>query len=500
VPPPPICEFMTRFPGEGLTFDDVALCTEYADFLPDAASIKSRFSRNVQLNIPFVSAAMDTVTESDMAIAMALAGGIGVVHKNLTAERQSEEVGCVKGFLNGLIETPVVFAKDIRVADVMAEKEAKQFTFAGFPIIDADGFLCGILTARDIKFLGDYHVPVSEVMTVDVITGPVGTTLTEAYEIMTRDKVGKLPIVDDDGRLAGLYSFQDVKSLISNIDSNINRDEQHKLRVAAAIGSYDFDRAQMLAEAGVDALVIDTAHGHTKAVIETVRQVKSTLDSVDVVAGNIATADAAVALLEAGADAVKIGIGPGSTCTTRVVTGVGVPQLTAIFDVYDRIGDEVPIIADGGIRHSGDVPKALAAGGNSVMMGSVLAGTKESPGEKILHQGRTYVVYRGMGSVEALKESEGSRQRYSHADIQESSTVVPQGIEGIVLYRGPADEVLTQFAGGLKFALGYCGSRDLEELRCKGRFVRVSYAGLREAHPHDIKIIKDAPNYSSGDL
>ena len=316
---------------------------------------------------------------------------------------------------------------------------------------------------------------------------------------MTREKIGKLPIVDVGGNLLGLYSFADVKSLIYNVDSRINRDEQHQLRVAAAIGPHDYERVERLVDAGVDAVVIDTAHGHTENVIATVRELKKTLTGVDVVAGNIATAEAAKDLADAGADAVKVGIGPGSICTTRVIAGVGVPQLSAVYRVASALPDDVPVIADGGIRHSGDVPKALAVGGDSVMMGSALAGTQESPGEKILHQGRTYVVYRGMGSIEAMKANSSSRERYSHSDVEDPDKLVPQGVEGLVQYRGTLDHVLNQFIGGLQASLGYCGSRTIPDLRRTAEFVRLSFAGLREGHAHDIKIIKDAPNYRSGE-
>lgn len=492
-------EFMALYPGEGLTFDDVSLGTNYADFEPHEASVRSRFSRRIDLNIPFVSAAMDTVTESNMAIAMAMAGGVGVIHKNLAPERQAEEVRQVKSYLNGLIEHPVVFRRDIRVAELLAERERRKYTFSGFPILDEDGLLCGIISSRDVKFASDTSVKVSEVMTNKLVTAPAGTTLQEAFDIMLRHRVGKLPTVDDSGRLTGLYSWHDVKSLIENIEPDINRDEQHKLRVAAAVSPYDYERIELLAAATVDAVVVDTAHGHTKGVLETVAQVKDQYPALDVVAGNVASGDAAKALVDAGADAIKVGIGPGSICTTRVVCGVGVPQVTALYDVRQAIGRELPLIADGGVRHSGDVPKALAVGGNSVMMGSVLAGTQESPGEKILHQGRTYVVYRGMGSFEAMKAAKGSRERYSHKDVDDESKLVPQGIEGLVLFRGSVESVLTQFVGGLRFSLGYCGSRDLSELQRQARFVRVTFAGLREAHPHDVKIIKEAPNYSWGE-
>jgi IMP dehydrogenase len=494
-----IQDFMDLFPGQGLTFDDVSLCTQYADFLPEEASVSSQFSRNVGLKIPFVSAAMDTVTEGSMAIAMALAGGIGVVHKNLSPRKQAREVERVKFHLNGLIASPIVFRDDTPISEIQSVRKRKNYSFAGFPIIDDQERLCGILTSRDVKFLSQHEVPVREVMTRDLVTAPVGTTLRKAYEMMIARKVGKLPLVDRDGRLAGLYSFHDVKSLIEHNEPQINRDEDHRLRVAAAISPYDEERIALLTNAGVDALVVDTAHGHSKGVIETVAQVKAQHPDVDVVAGNIADGEAARALLNAGVDAVKVGIGPGSICTTRVVAGVGIPQLTAIYRVAKVVGDEVPIIADGGIKQSGDVPKALAVGGSAVMMGSALAGTQESPGEKILHQGRRYVVYRGMGSVEAMQANEGSRRRYSHPDTASTDDLVPQGIEGLVAFRGSVNNVLTQFVGGLRFSLGYCGSRNLRELKAKAKFLRVSGAGLREAHPHDIKIIKDAPNYRSGD-
>lgn len=490
-----VAEFMKLFPGEGLTFDDVSLCTRYADFLPDKTEIQTQFSRNIQLNIPFISAAMDTVTEGDMAIAMAMAGGIGVIHKNLSIPRQAAEVRRVKGYLNGLIENPVVFPEEILVSRLLAEKNAKNYKFCGFPIIRKDGTISGIFTSRDMKFITNYDVPVSQVMSSNPITAPEGTTLVQAFDIMTTRRIGKLPIVRQDGVLAGLYSFHDVKTIIENTESAINRDDQHKLRVAAAIGPYDFERAEKLMDAGIDALVIDTAHGHSKGVIETVAILKQKSEQVDVIAGNIGSGEAAKALLAAGADAVKVGIGPGSICTTRVVCGVGIPQLSAIYDVYRAIGDEIPIIADGGIKYSGDVPKAIAVGSTAVMMGSVLAGTQESPGEKILHQGRTYVVYRGMGSLEAMKNGQGSRERYSQAEVNDNK-LVPQGIEGLVQYRGGVENVLTQFIGGLRSSLGYCGARNLSELKKNARFVRVSSAGLYEAHPHEVKIIKDAPNYS----
>ena len=495
----PIDAFMARFPAEGLTFDDVTLYAEYADLLPQDASVKSRFSRHLPLHVPFVSAAMDTVTESGMAIAMAMQGGLGVIHKNLDADRQADEVRRVKSYLNGLIENPVVFRSDLRLSDMMAERERRKIKFSGFPIVDAQGRLCGILTARDIKFCEGTDVKVSDVMTRKLVTAPTGTGLKAAYDLMVQHRVGKLPLVNKKGRLTGLYSFHDVKSLIQNREPAINRDERHRLRVAAAVSPHDYGRIEKLLKAGVDAVVVDTAHGWSKGVIETVSELKRLGVKADVVAGNVASGDGAKALLKAGADAIKVGIGPGSICTTRVVCGVGIPQLTAVYDVARALQGAVPVIADGGIRHSGDVPKAVVAGADAVMMGSVLAGTLESPGEKILQGGRTYVVYRGMGSLAAMKAAKGSRERYNQPDVDDDAQLVPQGIEGLVLYRGTVEQVVTQFVGGLRYALGYCGSHDLAELRAQGRFVRVTFAGLREAHPHDVKIIKEAPNYSPGD-
>lgn len=491
-------DFMKSFKHEGLTFDDVSLITQYSDFLPAESNIYSSFSKNISLNIPFASAAMDTVTESKMAISMARLGGIGVIHKNLEIDKQAEEVRNVKHYLNGLIKDPVTFHAEQTVMDMLEEKDRKQYSFNGFPIVGNDGKLVGIVTARDLKFLSDYSIKIREIMTANPITAPVSTPILKAFRTMVKNKIGKLPIVDKKGVLTGLYSFQDVKTLIENVEPDYNRDEEHQLRVAAAIGPYDEERAEALIQAEVDALVIDTAHGHSKGVIETIKLFKKTYgDNVDIVAGNIASAEAAKALAKAGADAVKVGIGPGSICTTRVVAGVGVPQLTAIYNVRKALGPTVSVIADGGIKQSGDIAKAMAMGASSVMMGSALAGTQESPGEKILHQGKMYVVYRGMGSVAAMKQGKGSRERYGQEDVESENKLVPQGIEGMVLFRGKVDDVIHQYIGGLKYSLGYCGCRTIEELQNKSKFVRITGAGLREAHPHDIKITKDAPNYSS---
>ena len=491
-------DFMKTFKHEGLTFDDVSLVTIYSEHLPAETELSSRFSRNIALNIPLVSAAMDTVTESAMAIAMARLGGIGVIHKNMSVERQASEARNVKHYLNGLIKNPVTFHPEQTVAEMLEEKESRGYSFSGFPIVDSNGELVGIVTARDVKFLTDYSVKLKEIMTSDLVTAPASTQLLKAFQIMAKRKIGKLPIVDREKRLLGLYSFHDVRTLIENIEPDYNRDEEHQLRVAAAIGPYDYERAAALMDAEVDALVIDTAHGHSKGVIETVAKLKKSYgDKVDVVAGNVATEEAGKALVKAGADAVKVGIGPGSICTTRVVAGVGTPQLTAIYETKKGVGDAVPLIADGGIKQSGDVAKALAVGASSVMMGSALAGTHESPGEKILHQGKMYVIYRGMGSVAAMKSGKGSRERYGQEEVDSEKKLVPQGIEGMVLFRGGVQDVIHQYVGGLKYSLGYCGSKNIERLWKNARFIRITGAGLREAHPHDVKMTKDAPNYSS---
>jgi IMP dehydrogenase len=353
----------------------------------------------------------------------------------------------------------------------------------------------GILTARDVKFLTDYSVNVEDVMTRDPIVGGPDTTMTEAFDTMLRHRIGKLPIVDAERRLLGLYSFHDVRTLMENMEPQFNRDAQHQLRVAAAVGPHDEERIEALVRAGVDALVIDTAHGHSKGVIDTLRMLKREHADVDVVAGNVGTGEGARALMDAGADAVKVGIGPGSICTTRIVAGVGIPQLTAIYEASRAVEGHIPVVADGGIAYSGDVPKALAVGACCVMMGSALAGTEECPGERILHQGRTYVIYRGMGSLDAMKAGRGSRERYSQGDVEDTEKLVPQGIEGMIPYRGPVEDVLHQYAGGLRFALGYCGVRTVPDLQQRARLFKVSAAGRHESHPHDVKVVKDAPNY-----
>jgi len=488
---------MEAFKYKALTFNDISLETHYADFLPAEANVSSMFSRNISLNIPFISAAMDTVTENTMAIAIALAGGIGVIHKNLSAEQQAIEVGAVKHYLNGLITEPVVFNENMKIAELLEHKRRKRLNFAGFPIINNENKLVGIISSRDIKFISDYSMTIKNVMTEKPIVGTADTTINEAFDIMRKHRIGKLPIVDHNGELLGLYSYQDVRALKENLNPGYNRDKHHQLRVAAAVGPYDEKRIEALVQAGVDALVIDTAHGHSKGVVETVKLVKKQYGQIDVVAGNIGTGKGAKALLNAGADAIKVGVGPGSICTTRIVAGVGVPQVTAVYNAQKAINGEVPIIADGGICYSGDVAKALAVGASSVMMGSVLAGTDESPGEKIIHQGRSYVVYRGMGSLDAMKGAKGSRERYGQEDVLDARKLVPQGIEGLIPYRGKVADVLHQYVGGLRYSLGYVGTRTIAEMQQKATMVIVSGAGQQEAHPHDIKVVKDAPNYQA---
>jgi IMP dehydrogenase len=487
--------FMSAFTNEALTFDDVSLVTQYADFLPSESDTRTYFSKNISLNIPFISAAMDTVTESQMAIAMAQSGGIGVIHKNLSVRKQADEIRKVKTYLHGLIRNPVLFHPEQTIGDILKEKEKKKYNFSGFPIVDEAGILLGMISKRDLKFISDKKSKIADVMVKSLVTAPEGTPLTKAFEIMKNNKLGKLPLVTSKGKLVGLYSYEDVKSIIENVNPLYTRDNEHCLRTAAAAGPYDYERIEALIDARCDAIVIDTAHGHSKGVIETIKECKKKYPHIDIVAGNIGTEEGAKAVLKVGADAVKVGIGPGSICTTRVVTGVGIPQITAIYLAAKAVGDAIPIIADGGIKQSGDVAKAIGAGASSVMMGSILAATHESPGEKISHKGKTYVIYRGMGSLEAMKSSAGSRERYGVKE-ETLNNLVPQGVEGMVLFKGSVKDVLTQYIGGLKYSLGYCGTRTIGELRKNARFVKVTSAGLREAHPHDIEVTKDAPNYS----
>ncbi|MDO9542980.1 MAG: IMP dehydrogenase [Kiritimatiellia bacterium] len=486
--------FFKALGNQSITFDDASLLPRYADFLPKDADSTSRLTRRIKVNIPFVSAAMDAVTESRMAIAMAMLGGIGIIHKNFDISRQCREVEIVKHYLNGLILQPITFRSSDTLDHVKQTRLQKGYGFSGFPILDDQDLVVGILTGADMKFARDPNAQVREIMTREVISAGPDTTLQEAYEIMKSNKIGKLPLLEK-RKLVGLYSFSDVSTLIENAQPLFNRDDRHRLRVGAAVGADDYKRAEALAEKDVDVLVIDTAHGHSRNVIEMCAWIKKNLPDLDIIAGNIVTGEAAKALLSAGADAVKVGIGPGSICTTRVVAGVGIPQISAIYQCASALKSEIPIIADGGIRYTGDIAKAIVAGADTVMMGSALAGTDESPGEKIIHQGRQYVVYRGMGSLAAMKSGLGSRERYGQTEAEENE-LVPQGIEGIVPYAGNVEKVLVQYSGGLKAAMGYCGTRTIPALQKNGSFALVSSAGAREGHPHDVKIIREAPNYS----
>ena len=490
-------QFMNTFPFEGLTYDDVTLVTQYADFLPDDASLETKLTSRTKMKIPFISAAMDTVTEAPMAIAMALAGGIGVIHKNLEDFEQAEQVRKVKNHLNGLIANPICFHEDDDISFLRREKAEMKYKFNGFPVLDAEDRLVGMITGSDMRFAPQNAMKLRDVMQKTLLTAKPGTTLKKAYEIMRANKIGKLPLVDKKGKVVGLYSFTDVQRIVEDSNNAANCDEKFRLRVAASVsgGKGDYVRMEKLADAGVDVVVVDSAHGHSKGIMDMTKYIVKHYPKVDVIAGNIATGEAAVALAKAGAHAVKVGIGPGSICTTRVVCGVGIPQLTAVYSAAKALrGTGVAVIADGGIKLSGDVPKAIAAGADSVMLGSVLAGTEESPGEKIYSNGRQYVVYRGMGSMAALKNGKGSRARYFQ-DNESEDDLVPQGIEGMVPYSGHVKSIMTQFCGGLRASLGYCGTRSIGELQQRGKFYRVTAAGLREARPHDITITKEAPNY-----
>ena len=490
-------QFMAAFPYEGLTYDDVTLVTQYADFLPDDTSLETKLTSRMKMKVPFMSAAMDTVTEAPMAIAMALAGGIGCIHKNLEEDEQAAQVARVKNHLNGLIASPVCFHANDDISFLRSEKKRMGLKFNGFPVLDADDKLVGMITSSDMRFAPMNAMVLKDVMQPCPITGDKNTSLKKAYDLMRKAKIGKLPLVDKNGKVIGLYSFTDVARIIENSNAGYNCDEKFRLRVSASVsgGKGDLTRMEKLAAAGVDVVVVDSAHGHTKGIMEMTKYIVKHYPKVDVIAGNIATGEAAVALAKCGAHAVKVGIGPGSICTTRVVCGVGIPQLTAVYNAAKALrGTDVAVIADGGIKLSGDVPKALAAGADSVMLGSVLAGTEESPGEKIYSNGRQYVVYRGMGSMAALKNGKGSRARYFQ-DNEAEDELVPQGIEGMVPYSGHVKSIMTQFCGGLRASLGYCGAKTITELQKKGKFYRVTTAGLREARPHDITITKEAPNY-----
>ena len=479
--------------SEGLSFDDVLLRPERSNVVPRDVDVTTRFTRNITLSVPLVSAAMDTVTESRLAIAIAQEGGIGVIHKNLSAPEQAAEVDRVKRSQSGIITDPITLRPHQRVQD--AEELMARYHVSGVPITDEDGKLVGILTNRDLRFLEDYSVPIETVMTREhLVIGLPGTTLEEAKRLLHQHRIEKLPIVSKDGKLVGLITIKDINKARDFPRSC--KDDRGRLRVAAAIGPGpgELERAQALVDAHVDVLVVDTAHGHHDSVIEMVRLVKQAFPNIDLVAGNVVTAHGAEDLIAAGADAIKVGVGPGSICTTRVVAGAGVPQITAIMEVASVASKHgVPVIADGGIKYSGDIAKAIAAGADTVMIGGLFAGIEESPGESILYEGRTYKVHRGMGSVKAMQR--GSKARYLQFDVEQASKLVPEGVEARVPYRGPLAEYVHQLVGGLRAGMGYCGCRTIAELQTHTHFLRITSAGLRESHPHDVTITEEPPNY-----
>ena len=486
--------FPDKFIGQGLTYDDVLLVPDYSEILPREVSITSKFSKNIPLNIPIVSAAMDTVTESEMAIAMAREGGIGVLHKNMTIEDQADRVRAVKRSESGMIIDPVTLPGTALVSD--ANNNMKEFKIGGIPIVDNDNKLIGIVTNRDLRFEKNNNRPITEVMTSqNLITVNEGTSLKDAEKILQKHKIEKLPVVSKGNILVGLITFRDITK--HSTKPKANKDEFGRLRVAAAVGitSDVLDRVNALNKSGVDAIVIDTAHGHSKGVSDVLKKVKKQFSDLDIIVGNVATTDAAKYLVKNGADAIKVGIGPGSICTTRVIAGVGYPQLSAIMEVRKALVDtDIPLIADGGIRFTGDIPKAIAAGADSVMLGSMLAGTRESPGETIIYEGRKYKTYRGMGSVEAMKM--GSKDRYFQDVEDDIKKLVPEGIVGRVPFKGDLNESIHQFVGGLRAGMGYCGAKNIAMLKANGKFITITSAGMKESHPHDISITKEAPNYS----
>lgn len=485
-------DFNQKFLKEGLTYDDVLLVPARSDVLPSDVDVSTVLAGNIRLNMPLITAAMDTVTESAMAIAMAREGGIGFIHKNMSIERQAEEVDKVKRSEHGVIVNPFYLAPDNTVAE--ADALMGKYRISGVPICK-DGKLVGIITNRDLIFLDNYNVPIADVMTSkNLITAPVGTTLEEAKKILAKHKIEKLPLVDDNGALKGLITIKDIEKIVEY--PNAARDSKGRLLCGAAIGvtSNVLERAQALVDAEVDVLVLDSAHGHSQNIINCVKKVKEKFPNVPLIAGNIATAAAAEELIQAGADCVKVGIGPGSICTTRIVAGIGVPQLTAVYDVAcvaEKYG--IPVIADGGVKFSGDIVKALAAGASTVMVGSMMAGCTEAPGESEIYQGRQFKVYRGMGSLGAMSGSNGSSDRYFQ---ENNKKLVPEGVEGRVPFKGPVADTVYQMMGGLKAGMGYCGAHNIKELAENAQFIRISPAGLRESHPHDINITKEAPNYS----
>lgn len=488
-----MAKFVNREIPEGLTFDDVLLVPAHSDVLPRDVDVTTNFTTDIKLHTPIVSAAMDTVTEADLAIAMARAGGIGVIHKNMTIEQQCEQVRHVKRAENGMIYDPVTISPDANVGNALAMM--KKHHIGGIPVVDANGFLIGIVTNRDLRFQEDMQLPISEVMTKeDLVTAPKGITLADATKILQHSKVEKLPVVDNDGKLVGLITYKDLMKIKDNPIAS--KDSKGRLLVAAAAGikSDTLDRIGLLIDAGADAVVLDTAHGHSEGVLRMIKKACAAYKDFQIIAGNVATGAGAKALADAGVKAVKVGIGPGSICTTRIIAGIGVPQLTAVMEAaYALKGTGVPVIADGGIRYSGDIVKALAAGASTIMAGSLLAGTEESPGETIIMNGRRFKSYRGMGSLEAMEQ--GSKDRYFQDMESDIKKLVPEGIVAQVPYKGTVSEVVYQLVGGLRAGMGYCGAHTVEELR-NAQFVRITNAGFLESHPHDVTITKEAPNYS----
>ena len=483
-----------KFTGIGLTYDDVLLVPSYSEELPNQVDIKSKFSKNINLNIPIVSAAMDTVTESKMAIAMAQEGGLGVLHKSMTIKNQADKVKKVKRSESGMILDPVTLKENSFVSE--AKNCMREYSIGGIPIVNNKNVLIGIVTNRDLRFENDNSKKLSEVMTKsNLVTADVGVTMQEAESILQKHKIEKLPVVNSKNELSGLITFRDIQKL--SLKPKSNKDDFGRLKVAAAIGVSDdsIDRCKALVDAGVDAIVIDTAHGHSKGVINVLKQIKKQYSKIDVIVGNIATAEAAKFLVKAGADGIKVGIGPGSICTTRVIAGVGYPQLSAIYEVSNAIkGSGVSVIADGGIKYTGDITKAIAAGADCVMLGSLLAGTKESPGETVIYEGRKFKTYRGMGSIEAMQK--GSKDRYFQSSVNESNKLVPEGVVGRVPYKGDLVESIHQFVGGIRSGMGYCGCKTINDLKENGKFVQITGAGLQESHPHNVMITKESPNYS----
>ena len=484
----------SKFVGEGLTYEDVLLVPSYSKIIPSEVSLKSKFSKNIKLNVPIVSAAMDTVTESKMAIAMASEGGIGVIHKNMSMDEQANEVRLVKRAESGMIIDPVTLDANSLVID--AKNNMKKYKIGGIPIVSKTGKLTGIVTNRDLRFEKDNSKKLSEVMTTkNLITAKAGTSMSQAEDILQTHKIEKLPVVDSKGILIGLITFRDINKHSEKPTSN--KDKLGRLIVSAAIGTDKnfLVRAEKLIKSGVDALVVDTAHAHSSRVGDVLKNLKDSFDDVDIVVGNIATAEAANYLKDIGADGIKVGIGPGSICTTRIVAGVGYPQLSAILEVSEALkNSNIPLIGDGGIRYTGDISKAIAAGADSVMLGSLLAGTEESPGDTIIYDGRKFKTYRGMGSVEAMQR--GSKDRYFQSEESDEKKLVPEGIVGRVPYKGQINESIHQFTGGLRSGMGYCGSKDIKTLKKTSKFVKITGSGIRESHPHNVSITKEAPNYS----